>query len=59
MGIKIEALIDVLKFQARKDFLLLTISPDRVRDQLVREFQGQTCIMGQSTPSAQIVAKPE
>ena len=56
---KLDALTEVLQVQARQQFLLLTMSPDRVRDQLVREFAGQTNTFGQLTVGAAIVAKPE
>jgi hypothetical protein len=58
-GLKFDALTEVLQVQARQQFLLLTMSPDRVRDQLVREFAGQTNSFGQPTVGAKIVSKPE
>lgn len=56
---KLDDLADIMQVQARREFLLLTMSPDRVSDQLVREFSSQTNVFGLPSISAAIVAKPE
>ncbi|MEY4403971.1 MAG: hypothetical protein RIR91_2006 [Verrucomicrobiota bacterium] len=40
------------------DFLLLTMSPDKVRDQLVREFDGLKDEFGYKSKAALIVEQP-
>jgi len=36
-------MLDLARLNARREFLLLTMSPDRVRDELVSESQGLLC----------------
>ena len=55
----IGAIADAQRIIARQQFLLLTMSPDRVRDQLVREFGGEKSSTGLLLTTAAIVAKPE
>ena len=46
-------MLDIARLNARREFLLLSSSPERVRDQLRSEFEGL------SETTADIVAKPE
>jgi hypothetical protein len=61
---KIETLLErialIMQMQARKDFLLLTMSPDRVQKQLYAEFADTYEKSAMCTPTAayHIVSKP-
>ena len=61
---KIETLLErialIMQMQARKDFLLLTMSPDRVQKQLYVEFADTYEKSAMCTPTAayHIVGKP-
>jgi hypothetical protein len=48
----------ILLVKTRMDFLLLTMSPDKVRDQLVREFDGLKDEFGYKSKAALIVEQP-
>ena len=50
---------EILLVKTRMDFLLLTMSPDKVRDQLIREFGGTRDAVGKLTDTAAIVARPD
>ena len=54
---KLDRISEIMQLQARKDFLLLTMSPDKVRDQLVREFGGETDHFGNEYITSHIVHK--
>ncbi|CAB4154759.1 hypothetical protein UFOVP644_30 [uncultured Caudovirales phage] len=49
----------ILMVKTRMDFLLLTMSPDKVRDQLIREYGGMRDDFGILTDAAVIVARPD
>jgi len=61
---KIETLLErialIMQVQARKDFLLLTMTPDRVQKQLYAEFADTYEKSAMNTPTAayHIVGKP-
>jgi hypothetical protein len=61
---KIETLLErialIMQLQARKDFLLLTMTPDRVQKQLYAEFADTYEKSAMNTPTAayHIVGKP-
>jgi hypothetical protein len=61
---KIETLLErialIMQVQARKDFLLLTMSPDRVQKQLYAEYADTYEKSAMNTPTAayHIVSKP-
>jgi len=57
-GIQFEKIADILLVQTRMEFLLLTMSPERVRDQLVKEFGNMENMFGQPTNAARIVEQP-
>jgi hypothetical protein len=55
----LEAISHTLVVKTRMDFLLLTMSPDKVRDQLQYEFDGVKESSGALSTAASIVAKPD
>ena len=57
-GAQFDKLADILLVKTRMDFLLLTMSPDKVRDQIVREFGQDRDILGSFSNAARIVEQP-
>ena len=57
-GAQFDKLADILLVKTRMDFLLLTMSPDKVRDQIVREFGQDLDILGSPSNAARIVEQP-
>ena len=57
-GAQFDKLADILLVKTRMDFLLLTMAPDKVRDQLVREFGQDLDILGSFSNTARIVEQP-
>tara|TARA_R110000868_G_scaffold23169_1_gene93904 strand:+ start:2332 stop:2517 length:186 start_codon:yes stop_codon:yes gene_type:complete len=55
--ILLERIVMLMEVQARKDFLLLTYTPDRVRDILFDEYNGIT-LHGKLCQESIIVANP-
>ena len=55
--ILLERIVMLMEVQARKDFLLLTYTPDRVRDILFDEYNGIT-LHGKLCIESIIVANP-
>jgi hypothetical protein len=53
-----QAMRDIAEVQARKDFLLLTNTPERVRDILWEEYSNINGENGCLSPESIIVAKP-
>lgn len=49
---------EILLVKTRMDFLLLTMAPDKVRDQLVREFGEDRDILGTFSNASRIVEQP-
>jgi len=50
---------EILLVKTRMDFLLLTMSPDKVRDQLIREYGSTRDEFGALSNAAAIVARPD
>ena len=57
-GAQFDKLADILLVKTRMDFLLLTMSPDKVRDQIVREFGQDRDMFGNPSKAARIVEQP-
>jgi len=57
-GAQFDKLADILLVKTRMDFLLLTMSPDKVRDQIVREFGQDRDMFGNPSNAARIVEQP-
>ena len=57
-GVQFDKLADILLVKTRMDFLLLTMAPDKVRDQLVREFGQDRDILGSFSNASRIVEQP-
>jgi hypothetical protein len=49
---------EILLVKTRMDFLLLTMSPDKVRDQLIREYGDTRDDFGLLSNAARIVEQP-
>ena len=57
-GFQFDKLADILLVKTRMDFLLLTMAPDKVRDQIVREFGNSRDLFGNPSKAALIVEQP-
>lgn len=57
-GVQFDKLADILLVKTRMDFLLLTMDPREVRNQLVKEFGNMENMFGQPTNAARIVEQP-
>ncbi len=57
-GFQFNKLADILLVKTRMDFLLLTMAPDKVREQIVREFGNSRDMFGNPSNAARIVEQP-
>jgi hypothetical protein len=57
-GFQFDKLADILLVKTRMDFLLLTMAPDKVRDQIVREFGNSRDMLGKPSNAARVVEQP-
>jgi hypothetical protein len=57
-GVQFDKLADILLVKTRMDFLLLTMAPEKVRDQIASEFGNSRDIFGNPSNAARIVEQP-